>query len=109
MELSDEGEFRALEQRSAEKLGTTPGNKRRSYLKRKVSKRHYLMADALYENLSASLREFPSLAKRIGVQEQDRTKSGDVQGMISQLSPEQRERLLRELLKGASDEDESVA
>ena len=100
MELSDEGELLEAEGRSAEKLRTTTENKRGHYLKRKASKRHYLLADALYSNLTASLREFPKLAERVGVEVVDPKLSQETDALLAGLTPEQRQELLISLLRG---------
>lgn len=98
MELSDEGELLALEKRSAEKLRTTAGNKRGSYLKRQTSKRHYLLADALFVNLSTSLREFPDLARRVGVEEFPPSEPSNILEIVAALGADEKRQLLQALV-----------
>lgn len=109
MELSDEGELLAAEERSAEKLRTTTENKRGHYLQRKVAKRHYLLADALYANLTASLREFPKLAERVGVEAADPKIMPDLEHLVAGLTPQQRQELLLALIRGTFGKDPGAA
>ncbi len=109
MELSDEGELLAAEERSAEKLRTTTENKRGHYLQRKVAKRHYIMADALYANFTVSLRDFPKLAERLGVEPANPKVLPELDSLLAGLSPEQRQELLLRLLRGLKGEDDAEA
>ena len=78
-------------------------------MQRKVSKRHYLMADALYVNLTASLSEFPKLAERVGVEPVEPTLSQETDAMLAGLSPQQRQELLLALLRSTLGKDPGVA
>lgn len=99
MELSDEGELAEAENRSAEKLGTTPENKLANYRQRKISRIHYRKAAGLYQNLTAVLREFPKLAERVGVEPVDPKLTEDADALLEGLSPDQRQAVLLALLR----------
>jgi hypothetical protein len=105
MELSDEGELTDAENRSAEKLGTTPENKRANYLQRKITRTHYKKAAGLYQNLTAVLREFPKLAERVGVEPVDPKLTQETDSLLAGLSPEQRQELLLALLRSKLGKD----
>lgn len=105
MELSDEGELTDAENRSAEKLGTTPENKRANYLQRKITRTHYKKAAGLYQNLTAVLREFPKLAERVGVEAVDPKLTQETDALLAGLSPEQRQELLLALLRSTLGKD----
>lgn len=109
MELSDEGELREKEKSSAEKLQTTVGNKSRSYIKRR-GKKAIAKADGLYENLTVSLQDYPSLAERLGCEPVEVKKESEAEALIRQLSPIQRRRLQKKLMENADDgEGQGVA
>lgn len=109
MELSDEGELRAKEKSSAEKLQTTVGNKSRNYIKRK-GKKAFARADGLYENLTVSLQDYPELAERLGCEPVEVRTESEVEALVRQLSPIQRKRLQKRLSEGdAASEGQGVA
>jgi hypothetical protein len=100
MEVSDEAELLAFERRSAEKLRTTVDNKRRNYLKRRVAKRHYLLADALYGNFCEVLSEFPKLAERLGVEPEPEAGDNGLLDQIRRLSVEEQAKLMQDIMAG---------
>ncbi len=109
MELGDEGELRAKEKSSAEKLQTTVGNKSRNYIKRK-GKKAIARADGLYENLTVSLQDYPELAERLGCEPVEVRTESEVEALVRQLSPIQRKRLQKRLSEGdAASEGQGVA
>ena len=108
MELSDEGELRAKEKSSAEKLQTTVGNKSRNYIKRK-GKKAIAKADGLYENLTISLQDYPELADRLGCEPVEVRKESEIEALIQQLSPIQKRRLQKKLLEGGDEKGQGVA
>jgi hypothetical protein len=101
MELSDEGELMEKEKESARKLQTTVGNKRKNYLKRGGKKRR-ILADGLFENMTVSLQEYPSLAARLGSDIIAAGAGTDLKSLASQLTPLEKEQL-RKLLDGDSE------
>ena len=109
MELSDEGELRAKEKSSAEKLQTTVGNKSRNYIKRK-GKKAIAKADGLYENLTISLQDYPVLADRLGCEPVEAVVEREMEELMQRLSPIQRRRYQKRLAEGgASGEGQGVA
>jgi integrase len=96
MELSDEGELRAKEKASAEKLQTTVGNKSRNYIKRK-GKKAIAMADGLYENLVVSLQDYPDLAERLGCDPVEIMVEREMDALMKKLTPIQRRRFQKRL------------
>jgi hypothetical protein len=100
MELSDEGELMEKEKESARKLQTTVGNKRKNYLKR-GGKKLRILADGLFENMTVSLQDYPSLAARLGADVIAAVAGTDLKSLASQLTPLEKEQL-RKLLEGDS-------
>lgn len=100
MELSDEGELMEKEKESARKLQTTVGNKRKNYLKR-GGKKQRILADGLFENMTVSLQDFPSLAARLGSDVIAAGAGTDLKSLASQLTPLEKEQL-RKILEGDS-------
>lgn len=106
MELSDEGELMEKEKESAKKLQTTVGNKRRNYIKRGGKKR-FRLADGLYENLTAALQDYPSLAARLGCDIISAGAGKDLKSLAGQLSPLERQQL-RKLLDDDGSDDQAA-
>ena len=108
MELSDEGELRAKEKSSAEKLQTTLSNKTRNYIKRK-GKKAIAKADGLYENLTVSLQYYPALAERLGCEPVESRTESEMESLIERLTPIQKRRLQKKLLEDDDGDGQVVA
>jgi hypothetical protein len=98
MELSDEGELLAFAARSAQALRTTNENKRKNYLKRRRAKRHYLLADALYNNFHEALQDYPNLAVRLGAEQQEGRVNDEIIDRFKELPTQEQSRLMQELM-----------
>lgn len=106
MELSDEGELMEKEKESARKLQTTVANKRRNYIKRGGKKR-FMFADGLYENLTAALQDYPSLAARLGCDIISAGAGKDLKSLAGQLTPLEKQQL-RKLLDDDGSEGQAA-
>ena len=61
-----------------------------------IAKRHYLMADALFANFCEALREFPTLAQRLGLNLEPQPLESNLLAQIQDLPPDQQAKLLQE-------------
>jgi len=109
MELGEEAELRQAEKTSAEKLQTTVGNKRRNYTKR-LGKKAFTLADAIYANLTTALHDHPALATRLGCEPLETLAERHLEAQAKKLTLIQRQRLAKRILEGdAAGEGQGVA